>query len=113
MSLTLTLPCRVWAQELAELRDVRELAEENIKLAELRRQEAEKTKAAVEKEKASYEKLVLMHQLEVAKMDQLHQECCNLTLHHKNLKLREEKVAAREKAIKEFRKHGKGARSAA
>ena len=113
MIMTLTLPCRVWAQKEQELAELRELAEENTKLAELRRQEAEKTKAAVETEKASYEKLVLMHQLEVAKMDQLHQETCNLTLHLKNLKLREEKVAAREKEIKEFRRHGKGARSAA
>ena len=79
MIMTLTLPCRVWAQKEQELAELRELAEERAKLAELRRQEAEKTKAAVEKQKASYEKLVLMHQLEVAKMDQLHQECCNLT----------------------------------
>ena len=113
MVMILTLYCRDLAQRQKELDNELKLAQQKRQLAELRWQEVEKTKAAVEKQEAALEKNILLHQIECGKLDKMLQKSDNFCLQFENLKLREEKVVAREKEIKEFRRHGKGARSAA
>ena len=85
------------------------MAQKELHVDEIKLQLAEKEQDLSELEAACNDIV-----LEAEKNDHIQAECKAILeqcrLQKENLDLREEKVAAREKAIKSFRKHGKGSR---
>ena len=113
MPLTLTLQCRLRDKLQEDHKQKQKQLDERSKQLDERSKETDKMRSTIENKLLKLQLARKEYEYGKVKFDKWNEQIEQARILMEFCKLREERVAAREKEIKEFRKHGKGARSAA
>ena len=113
MSLTLTLQCRLRDKLQEDHKQKQKQLDERSKQLDKHDKISKEMRSTVENQLLKLQLARKEYEYGKEKFDKWNEQSEHVRVLMEFCQLREERVAAREKEIKEFRKHGKGARSAA